>query len=81
MNYAEDLRRMVEHIHNTHPDSLLYAVSHSFGSNTLLRYLGICGANHIDPFIKAAVSICNPFDFQLGIKYLEDSIADGYIRY
>lgn len=81
MNYTEDLRRMVEHIHSTHPDSPLYAVGHSFGANTLMRYLGMCGANTMDTYIKAAVSVANPFDFQTGIKFLEDSVADGYIRY
>jgi predicted alpha/beta-fold hydrolase len=63
MNYVEDFRRMVEHIHSSYPDSSLYAVGHSFGSNTLVRYLGMCGANNVDSPIKGAVSVCNPFDF------------------
>lgn len=80
MSYVEDFRRVLEYIHNKYPDSPLYGIGHSFGSNTLIRYLGVCGSNNRDCLIKAAVSIANPFDFQLGIKYLEEGLSDSYIR-
>ncbi len=80
MNYIEDFRRVLEYISDKYPTSPLYAVGHSFGSNTLARYLGVCGSNNKDCLIKAAACIANPFDFQLGIKYLEDGPTDKYIR-
>jgi predicted alpha/beta-fold hydrolase len=80
MSYFEDFRRVLEYIHKQYPDSPKYAIGHSFGSNTLTRYLGMCGSNNRDCLLQAAVSIGNPFDFQLGIKYLEDGLSDSYIR-
>jgi predicted alpha/beta-fold hydrolase len=80
MNYVEDFRRVLEVIHQNNRSSPLYAVGHSFGSNTLTKYLGNCGSTNRDCLLKAAVSIANPFDFQLGIKYLEDGLSDSYIR-
>lgn len=63
MNYVEDFRRVLTYLKEKYPDSDFYAIGHSFGSNTLVRYLGMCGSSSIDTMIKAAVSICNPFDF------------------
>lgn len=80
MCFVEDFRRLVEHIREKYPGSPLYAVGHSFGSNNLVRYIGICGANNISSHLKGAVSVCNPYDFQLSIKYIEDGMADGYLR-
>ena len=45
MNYVEDFRRALETINKKNPDSAIYAVGFSFGSNILSRYLGICGSN------------------------------------
>ncbi|KAM3127276.1 hypothetical protein pb186bvf_020605 [Paramecium bursaria] len=75
---VEDFRRIVEYLAQKHKK--IYAVGHSFGSNTLMRYLGQCGSLNRDSLIYAAVSIANPFDFQLGLKHLEDGISDSYIR-
>lgn len=57
------MRRLIEHISDKFADSPLYAVGHSFGSNTLVRYIGICGANKTSTRLKAAVSVGNPYDF------------------
>jgi predicted alpha/beta-fold hydrolase len=63
MNYVEDFRRVLLHLKELHPSSPFYAVGHSFGANTLLRYLGICGSNNIPSRLEGAVSVSNPFDF------------------
>jgi len=68
------------HIADNHKGSPIYVVAHSFGSNTLARYLGMCGSNNIDCRIRAAVCISNPYDFQIGIRFLEDGLSDNYIR-
>ncbi|CAD8146823.1 unnamed protein product [Paramecium octaurelia] len=79
-HHVEDFRRVLEYIAKQHNKSTIYAIGHSFGSNTLLKYLGMCGSNGTDPLIKVAVSVGNPYDFQLGMRYLEDSLSDSYIR-
>ena len=62
MNYVEDMKRVIWSIADKYPNSPLYAIGHSFGANTLTRYIGICCANKINTRLKAAVSVCTPFD-------------------
>lgn len=62
-HHNEDFRRVLEYLANKHKNSPIYAIGHSFGSNTLARYLGQCGSLGKDPLIQAGVLICCPFDF------------------
>jgi predicted alpha/beta-fold hydrolase len=54
---------VLKYIVNKHNKSPIYAIGHSFGANTMMKYLGMCGSNGTDPLIKAAVSVGNPYDF------------------
>jgi predicted alpha/beta-fold hydrolase len=80
MNYVEDFRRVFLHLTEKYKDSDFYGIGHSFGANTLTRYLGICGSNKISSGFKACVSISNPYDFQVGIRLL-DPLSNNYIRF
>jgi predicted alpha/beta-fold hydrolase len=62
-HHVEDFRRVLKYIVNKHNKSPIYAIGHSFGANTMMKYLGMCGSNGTDPLIKAAVSVGNPYDF------------------
>jgi predicted alpha/beta-fold hydrolase len=58
---THDMRQVVDHITHRYPNSPLYAVGLSAGSNTLVKYLGEAGT---DTPIHAAVSVCNAFDLE-----------------
>ncbi|KAL6748722.1 Alpha/Beta hydrolase protein [Haematococcus lacustris] len=61
-SFTGDLREVVAHVQQRHPDSLLLAAGWSLGANILVRYLGEEGT--ATP-LKAAVSMCNPFDMTI----------------
>ncbi|KAJ9528889.1 hypothetical protein QJQ45_000448 [Haematococcus lacustris] len=61
-SFTGDLREVVAHVQQRHPDSLLLAAGWSLGANILVRYLGEEG--NATP-LKAAVSMCNPFDMTI----------------
>ncbi|ORZ35483.1 Alpha/Beta hydrolase protein [Catenaria anguillulae PL171] len=58
--YTDDFRRAIEYIRKCVPKAKLGAVGYSLGSNVLVKYLGEEGDKAV---FKAAVSVCNPFDF------------------
>lgn len=53
----------------------MYAIAHSFGANTLAKYLG--DYYNENPF-QAAVCVSNPWDFHIGIKHM-NKIADKFL--
>jgi len=63
---TEDLREVVSHLTETHPNSVLFSIGYSLGSNILTKYIGEEGEKCR---IKAAVSISNPFNFNESTNY------------
>ena len=60
IHFTEDIRRVVNHVRQVYPDSLLFATAYSLGSNLLTKYLGEEGA---DTPLSGAIAVANPFDF------------------
>lgn len=70
---AEDIVSVMKHISNTcGPHSPLIGVGFSLGSNILVKYLGMVGAN--TPFV-CALSISNPFDLNKATQMLRNPVA------
>jgi len=69
----DDVIPVMKHIQETcGPHSPLIGVGFSLGSNILVKYLGMVGAN--TPFI-CALSISNPFDLNRATKMLRNPVA------
>lgn len=51
---------MLSQIQESYEGYNFYAVGHSFGANTLVKYLG----THTENPFKGAVSVANPFDIK-----------------
>ncbi|KAI9350295.1 Alpha/Beta hydrolase protein [Obelidium mucronatum] len=69
-SYTADVRLIIKHIKQAHPQSPLIGVGYSLGANILVKYVGEEGAHC--PLI-ACVSVANPFDFNVGINFLHSS--------
>jgi len=67
---TEDLDFVVNHIHQKLPNSPLYTLGYSLGSNIMVKYLGEQGSKVL---LKGAISISNPYYFELASKHLEGS--------
>nr|XP_043620904.1 embryogenesis-associated protein EMB8-like [Erigeron canadensis] len=73
--WTEDLRQVVNHIHNRQPETPLYAIGTSIGANVLVKYLGEDGVNV--PLVGAA-SICNPWDLLMGDRFLARGLRQRF---
>mmetsp|Transcript_44337 Transcript_44337/g.111008 ORF Transcript_44337/g.111008 Transcript_44337/m.111008 type:complete len:253 (+) Transcript_44337:2-760(+) len=65
-----DMETAIESAHSRHPNSLLFAVGFSAGSNQLVKYLGSNGEHHP---VAAAVSVCNGFEYEKHVKRIEET--------
>lgn len=68
---VKDFEHFIEHLKTTHSNYDFYAIGHSFGANTLVKYLG----THVtsNPF-KGAVSVGNPFDLDMASRLISPTI-------
>lgn len=74
-SFTGDARDVVTHVHTKYPDSLLFAAGWSLGANILVRYLGEVGE---DTPLRAAISLCNPFDLTLSDKNFQKGFNRVY---
>ncbi|KAI4346592.1 hypothetical protein L6164_007475 [Bauhinia variegata] len=65
--WTEDVRTVINHIHQEHPKAPLFLVGTSIGANMLLKYLGEEGENIP---VAGAVAICCPFDLLIGDRFM-----------
>ncbi|KAI3972927.1 hypothetical protein MKX01_019585 [Papaver californicum] len=65
--WTDDLRRVVDHLHQDYPQATLFAVGTSIGSNVLVKYLGEEGDN---TYFAGAVAICSPWDLLMGDRFI-----------
>lgn len=73
--FTEDIRRVVRHLKTLLPTSPIFLVGFSLGANLLVKYLGEEGR---DCVVAGAVSVCNPFDFNMSATVLERGIGRLY---
>ncbi|KAJ2513024.1 hypothetical protein GGI11_004548 [Coemansia sp. RSA 2049] len=66
--FTSDYGFAVDHIHSRFPQSKLIGVGFSLGANLVTKYVGEQGA---DCPLKAAVSVCNPFDLAASSDAIE----------
>ncbi|KAF6139446.1 hypothetical protein GIB67_026288 [Kingdonia uniflora] len=65
--WTDDVRKVVDHVHEEFPKSLLFAVGTSIGANVLVKYLGEEGDN--TPFAGAA-AVCSPWDLLVCDRFI-----------
>eukprot|EP00268_Persea_americana_P059946 TRINITY_DN741_c1_g1_i6.p1 TRINITY_DN741_c1_g1~~TRINITY_DN741_c1_g1_i6.p1 ORF type:complete len:578 (-),score=85.27 TRINITY_DN741_c1_g1_i6:440-2173(-) len=65
--WTEDLRRVVNYLHQERPMAPLFAVGTSIGANILVKYLGEDGDN--TP-VAGAASICSPWDLLICDRFI-----------
>lgn len=79
-SWTSDLREVVPLLRSKYPNAPLFALGWSLGANILVNYLGEEGARGERNTVDAAVSLCNPFDLQLGSAALESGLGPVYSR-
>ncbi|KAK1258465.1 Embryogenesis-associated protein EMB8 [Acorus gramineus] len=65
--WTEDVRRVINYLHQEHPKSPLFAVGTSIGANILVKYLG---ENREETPIAGAASICSPWDLVVCDRFI-----------
>lgn len=75
MGSVPDFKVQLAHIHNSFPNSALYALGSSAGSATLARYLGEVGA---DSPLKAAFLYCLGYDMKVAFDRV-NPLYDYYL--
>ncbi|KAJ1921333.1 hypothetical protein H4219_000649 [Mycoemilia scoparia] len=66
--YTDDIRQIVKEVHSRFPNSSLFGIGFSLGSNVLVKYVGQEGENCL---LSGAISVCNPFDFVKAAENME----------
>jgi predicted alpha/beta-fold hydrolase len=74
-----DMQMSITFAHKRYLKSPLFAVGFSAGSNQLVKYLGMHGN---DQPVKAAISVCNGFEYEKHLKRIENTTLghDVYSR-
>ncbi|KAM6543119.1 hypothetical protein CsatB_007566 [Cannabis sativa] len=65
--WTEDLRIIINHLHNKYSKAPLFTVGTSIGANVLVKYLGEDGDNVP---VAGAVAICSPWDLLIGDRFI-----------
>ena len=86
-SYTDDIREVIQHIHNQYPRAPLFGVAFSLGANIFTKYLGEEG---LSTPILAAVALCNPFNLDITTAHMNSSfvhrtynkrMADSLVNY
>ncbi|KAF9603573.1 hypothetical protein IFM89_037072 [Coptis chinensis] len=65
--WTEDVRTVVEYLHQEYPNAPLFAVGTSIGANVLVKYLGEDGDS---THIAGAAAICSPWDLLICDRFI-----------
>ncbi|KAJ8770175.1 hypothetical protein K2173_011510 [Erythroxylum novogranatense] len=65
--WTEDLRVVIDYLHDEYPRAPLFVVGTSIGANILVKYLG--EIRERTP-VAGAVAICNPWDLLIGDRFI-----------
>ncbi|XP_042419443.1 embryogenesis-associated protein EMB8-like isoform X1 [Zingiber officinale] len=70
--WTEDLREVINYLHQEYPKAPIFAVGTSIGANILVKYLGEEGEN--TP-LAGATSICSPWDLVVGDRFISRKLV------
>uniref|UniRef100_A0ACD5U221 Uncharacterized protein n=1 Tax=Avena sativa TaxID=4498 RepID=A0ACD5U221_AVESA len=70
--WTEDLREVVNYLHQKYPEAPLFTVGGSLGANILVKYLGEEGEN--TP-VAGAASICSPWDLLVTSRFISRTLV------
>ncbi|XP_068659044.1 uncharacterized protein [Aristolochia californica] len=70
--WTEDLRNVINYLHEEHPEAPLFVVGTSIGANILVKYLGEEGEN--TP-VAGAASICSPWDLVICDRFINRTLV------
>ncbi|XP_065848275.1 embryogenesis-associated protein EMB8 isoform X2 [Euphorbia lathyris] len=65
--WTEDVRVLVNYLHQEYPNAPILAVGTSIGANILVKYLGEEGER---THVAGAVAICSPWDLLIGDRFI-----------
>lgn len=65
--WTEDVRVVIDYLHDRYPKAPLFAVGTSIGANILVKYLGENGEKVP---VAGAVAICSPWDLLIGDRFI-----------
>lgn len=72
--WTEDIKKVISHIQNQHPEAPLFCIGTSLGANILVKYLGEDGVNV--PLVGAA-AICSPWDLLLCDRFMNRRLVQN----
>ncbi|KAM0864465.1 hypothetical protein ACQ4PT_043917 [Festuca glaucescens] len=70
--WTEDIREVVNYLHQKYPKAPLFTVGASLGANILVKYLGEEGEN--TP-VAGAASICSPWDLLVTSRFISRTLV------
>ncbi|KAM0863076.1 hypothetical protein ACQ4PT_044840 [Festuca glaucescens] len=70
--WTEDIREVVNYLHQKYPEAPLFTVGASLGANILVKYLGEEGEN--TP-VAGAASICSPWDLLVTSRFISRTLV------
>ncbi|CAN6459461.1 unnamed protein product [Victoria cruziana] len=73
--WTEDLRAVINYLHQQHPNAPLFAVGTSIGANILVKYLG--EEQDGTPIVGAA-SVCSPWDLVICDRFINRQLAQRF---
>ncbi|GLU06799.1 hypothetical protein SLE2022_237930 [Rubroshorea leprosula] len=65
--WTEDVRVVIDYLHDKYPKAPLFAIGTSIGANILVKYLGEDGEKVP---VAGAVAICSPWDLLIGDRFI-----------
>ena len=71
-----DFKITVDYLANKYKEYELYAIGHSYGANTLVKYLGLYNQ---EKKIKVACSVANPYNFRTCKETVVGTIYDKWL--
>ncbi|KAK9270785.1 hypothetical protein L1049_026369 [Liquidambar formosana] len=73
--WTEDVREVIDYLHQEYPEARLFAVGTSIGANILVKYLGEDGENVP---IAGAAAICSPWDLLIGDRFISRRLLQKF---
>ncbi|KAF7820058.1 embryogenesis-associated protein EMB8 [Senna tora] len=73
--WTEDVRTVINYLHEKRPMAPLFVVGTSIGANVLVKYLGEDGENIP---VAGAVAICSPWDLLIGDRFISRKLVQKF---
>lgn len=75
LGFTDDLKQLVEIIHNRYPTKSIYLTGFSLGANVVLKYLGELSDTAHNYHIRGAAVMCVPFDPEACQKMIDKGFS------